>query len=148
MMQAWLLDIGQGYQMGLSPYVLRAVLDPHTLNQQALYSLPLARSCCHQLIQWHEHMVPVMQLLPRISQHCPALPLTESFLAIIAIPPEDSDIVVKYIAVSLTAIPERITLNNPNTVVVPESNLFTDLACSYCYYHNAVLPILDPKKLK
>jgi len=137
-LQAWLLDAGEGHHLLLSRYVLRAVLSSHEMQQHKLHALPFARTCCHQLLVWHDHIVPVMALLARVQPDSTTIRNTgETFLAIIAIPPENPADPVSYGAIRLHTAPRLITLTNPDAAS-PANSLFTDIACSYCHNGDTV----------
>ena len=131
---AWLLSLGSSYQAAVG---LRDMI--HLTVAAETFAIPQAPFYCYQAILWQGNIVPLIDLEGWLKGA--ATNDDTKYVAIVAYQVEDK---IEYGALSLSAPPKRIQVEDSQSCSLPDDPVLWRKISSACFKaQDAAIPILD-----
>lgn len=152
--RAWLLQ-----PLGLSVCAIAEQEIIQYLISPVIYTLPHSSPHCHQVLYWHDQLIPIMNLSVVNNQSIVTSPLTSAAVAIqqpinlkhiaILIYQTVPNIALQYLALALLVPPIKIVVTDQDVCSLPQSNQeFWQQCAKSCFlYQQQPTPILDIARL-
>jgi len=140
---AWLLDLGEGQLAALSIHLLREVISSHELHRYPPHPLPLALAECRHLMFWRERPIPLLQLNQRLSPDATPPAFDQGTRIVVALPPTNAAEAVRYCALQLAQVPQRITVDPNKQCALPDPN-WASIATACFHHQQQAIPVLNP----
>jgi len=131
---AWLLALGPSYQAAVG---LRDMV--HLIAAAETFAIPQAPFYCHQTILWQGNIVPLIDLEGWLKGT--ATDNATKYVAIVAYQAQDK---IEYGALSLSAPPKRIQVEDSQSCPLPEDPVLWGKISNACFNaQDTATPILD-----
>lgn len=131
---AWLLDLGKGYNVAVG---VRELL--HLIDMPVLYDVPRTPACCSRAVFWQAHLLPVMDLACRFHDASHEL----RFIGVVGYQQRKGES-PQFGAVALAAPPVQITVSDEQACELPENMLArANLTVSCFEYGGNKVPVLN-----